>query len=296
MSYDLYFYKSKQSQLTEEEVAGYLNENLRFNISEIENQWNYENPETGVYFLIDWNEPDPDFTKDYDGYPDHTYLNFSCSINFFKPRFFALEIFPIIEKFIADLDLWILNPQDEISAEEIRKHDSGYLQEQWVRHNDRVTLAYFAELKIEYMPLEKSNYIWLFQSNRRLLQESMEEDIFVPGFFILKSKNDGILYTACVWPQHIPIILPPVDFVIVQKKYKKLFRTYEESGLVSYQDIIQQFGKVFTPFEYIVPGLRVIQQKDADKIEKQFNAIKLQETVEKFGSMVAFELFVNVCR
>ncbi len=71
------------------------------------------------------------------------------------------------------------------------------------------------------------------------------EDIFVPGYFVLKSKEDGLLYTACVWPNHIPIILPAVDFVIIQKQYKKLFAKVEESGLVSYDTIINKFGDRF---------------------------------------------------
>ena len=61
---------------------------------------------------------------------------------------------------------------------------------------------------------------------RHILQ-SLQEDIFVPGIFVLKSKSDGNLYTACVWPQHIPIILPQVDYVIVLEKYKKRFQTIE---------------------------------------------------------------------
>ncbi|MBL7691180.1 MAG: hypothetical protein JNM41_06285 [Flavipsychrobacter sp.] len=294
MSYDLYFYKRKNSQLTEQQIGNYLDENLQFNISDVEKQWNYENPETGVYFLIDWNEEDPEFGKDYDNFPEHKYLNFSFSVNFFRPRFFAFEIFPIIEKFIHDLDLSVLNLQDETNSEELKRYENGYLQDQWIRHNDGVTLTHFDELKMDYMPLEKSNYIWLFQSNRRILQDNLQEDIFVPGFFVLKSRSDEKLYTACVWPQHIPVILPPVDYLIVQKKYKKLFRTFEESGLVSYHEIIEQFGNLFSQFKSTVPDLKVLKPIDANKIEKQFNALKLGDNIENFGQLVGMDSFVNV--
>lgn len=296
MSFDLYFYKRKESQQTEEQLAEYLTHNLPHNISDHPRQWNYENPATGVYFLIDWNEPE-DETKRieiFDNFQDFKYLNFSFSINFFRPRFFGLEIFPIIEKFIKDLDLYVLDSQDETDPDNPRKFPVGYFQEQWIRHNDRVTLDQFKELKFEYLPVDKSNYLWWFQTHRETLQNNLTEDIFVPGYFVLKSKEDEELYTACVWPQHIPIILPPVDFLIVQKEYKKLFKKVEESGLVSYDEIINQFSDQFEDFEYDVPNLKVIRQANSDKIEKQFNSLKLGKTVSEFGQGVAFDSFVNV--
>jgi len=58
MSFDLYFYKRKGSQQTEEQLAEYLTKNIPHNNSEYPKQWSYENPATDVYFLIDWNEPE----------------------------------------------------------------------------------------------------------------------------------------------------------------------------------------------------------------------------------------------
>ena len=100
MSFDLYFYKRSEDKLSEQDFADYLNNNLPFNISEHPKQWEYENQETGVYFLIDWNEPNikKEDIEIFDNFKNYTYLNFSCSINFFRPRYFGLEIFPIIDK------------------------------------------------------------------------------------------------------------------------------------------------------------------------------------------------------
>jgi len=296
MSFDLYFYKLKDSKQTEEQVAEYLTKNLPYNISDHPRQWNYENPATGVYFLIDWNEPENEAERIeiFDSFHDYKYLNFSFSINFFRPRFFGFEIFPIIEKFIKDLDLYVLDSQDETDPDNPRKFPVGYFQEQWIRHNDGVTLDQFNELNFEYLPVDKSNYLWWFQTHRETLQNNFAEDIFVPGYFVLKNKDDGQLYTACVWPKHIPIVLPPVDFLIVQKEYKKNLKKVEESGLVSYKTIIEQFGDQFEDFEYEVPNLKLIRQANADKIGKQFNSLKLGKTVNEFGNGVAFDSFVNV--
>jgi hypothetical protein len=296
MSFDLYFYKRKDNQLTEENVAEYLSKYIPFNNSENPKQWDYENPETGVYFLIDWNEveDDPEYIKEFDNFTEYKYLNFSSSINFFRPRFFGLEIFPIIEKLMNELDLFVLNPQDELDPDNPKKFPRGYLQDQWIRRNDVITLDQFKEFNFEYMPLEKSNYLWWFQFHREDLQNSLTEDIFVPGFFVLKSKQDGELYTACIWPMHIPIILPPVDYLIVQKEYKKLFKKIEESGLVAYNTILNQFGSYFEDFEYEVPNLKVLRQTNADKLKRKFNDIQLGYNVIDFGEGVNKDDFVNV--
>ncbi|MDB5144436.1 MAG: hypothetical protein JWQ66_3149 [Mucilaginibacter sp.] len=296
MSYDLYFYKKKGNILTEQSVSDYLTKTLPFNISDYSRQWNYENSETGVYFLIDWNEPntDKEDIEIWDSFDEFEYLNFSLSINFFRPRYFGLEIFSIVEKIIEALDLYILNSQDEIDAENPRRFEKGYFQDQWIKHNDQVSITHFQELNFKFMPPEKSNAMWWFQLHRTELQDSLVEDIFVPGFFVINNKEDNKLYTACVWPQHIPIILPVVDYVIVQKEYKRLFKTVKESGLVSYDVILKELGNYFEDFDHAIPNLKVLKQYNADKMKDKFNSLKTYKTVEEFGSGVGKDGFVNV--
>lgn len=77
MSYDLYFYKKKNSSLTEESFADYLTKNLKSNISDNSNQWIYENPETAVCFWFDWNEPN---TEEEDTQLFDKFENFTISI------------------------------------------------------------------------------------------------------------------------------------------------------------------------------------------------------------------------
>ena len=239
---------------------------------------------------IFWREADL-FGEDFVGATAN--LNFTFGINFFRPRFFGLEVFPIIEKIIADNDLWILNPQDEKDPDNPQKFAPGYLQEQWIQHNDKVTIGQFKELDIDYYPLDKSNYMWRFLLNREEIQNKLTEDIFVAGYFMIKSREDGQLYTGCVWPEHIPIVLPPVDFVIIKKTIKTLFKTKEESGLVSYQTIIDKFGNYFETFENEIPKLKVLRQKNADIIAKEFNKLEVIP-VKDFGTGVGFDKFVNV--
>jgi hypothetical protein len=127
MSYDLHFYKRKSDTLSEESFANYLTTNLQFNNSETSRQWSYENPETAVYFWIDWSDPNTDEVEieQFDKFENFTNLNFTFGINFLRPQFFGLEIFPIIEKIIEDNDLWVLNPQDPDDPDNPRNFNQG---------------------------------------------------------------------------------------------------------------------------------------------------------------------------
>lgn len=295
MSYDLYFYKHKDNNLTEKECAGYLTANLPFTNTEHPKQWHYENPETGVYFIIDWNESNTEAEEImlFDSFPEFVNLNFNLSVNFFRPDYFGVEIFPVIEKLIADLDLYVLNPQDEVNADNPAKFSSGYFLEQWIRHNKRVSAEKFEELGFNYMPAEKSDYIWNYLFHKAELEGNIKEDIFVPGYFILKCKGTGQLYTACVWPNHIPLILPPVDFVVIQKMYRKLFKEVEESGIVKRESMDHIVRTYFDDFEFKVPGLKILTQANADKLAKEFNNLKIERKISEFES-VDKDRFVNV--
>jgi hypothetical protein len=293
MSFDLYFYKKKDNLLKEEDAAAYLTKNLTFNISKSTRQWDYENPETGVYFVIEWNKPDNDldFLEEFD---EFTCMNFTFSLNFLRPRFFGLESFPIIEKFVNDLDLFIYDPQDFGENVTPQKFPKDYLKDEWIQHNDLVAIDHFEEYQLKYMPVEKSNYLWWFQLHREELQSILKEDIFVAGILVLENKNDGLLHTVCVWPQHIPVILPKVDYVIIKKAYKKFFKEVEESGLVPYDVIVDKLNNSFEVFEHDVPDLKVLRPENADKIKKQFNALKIECSTLDFGNMVEMDKFVNV--
>lgn len=295
MSYDLYFYKRKDNKLSEEEICDYLDKNFPLNNSENSNQWTYENQDTGVYFGIDLNEQNSEEEIEiWDNFSKFDNLNFNFTINFIRPNFFGYETFPILDKIIEDLDLYILNPQDEIDPDNPRKYEKGYLEKQWIEHNEKMILQNFEEFQVDFYPKEKSDYLWSFQYNREDLQNSVTEDIFVAGYFLIKRKSDGKLYSFCVWPSHIPIIFPPVDFVIIQKEYKRLFKTVKESGLVSFETIANEFGKYIENVECEIPNLKAIRPHNAEKIAKEFNSLKIEFDTKKFGDFVSFDRFVNV--
>lgn len=296
MSYDLYFYKKKSSNQSEKDVIDYLNNSEYLTTEENEIQWSYFNEETGVYFGIDLNEPNTvaEEIEIWDNFSDYEYLNINFTINFIRPNFFGYESFPILEKIIEDLNVYLLNPQDETNPDNPQKFEKGYLEKQWIKQNEQLTIQHFTEFQVEYFDKEKSDYIWNYSFIRNELQENLEEDIFVPGYFLLKNKIDNQIYRVCVWPKHIPIILPPVDFVIVQKEYRKLFKKVEESGLVSIKQINEKIGNYFEDFEYKNLRMRFIKQQNADIIKKEFNKLIIESQTKDFGESVSFDSFVNV--
>jgi len=296
MSYDLYFYKRKSSNLSEQQVRDYLNNSNYFTLDENGSQWNYYNEETGVYFGIDWNEPNTEAEEIeiWDSFESYDNSNFNFTINFIRPNFFGYESFPILDEILEDLDLYVLNMQDEIDPDNPQKFEKAYLGNQWIVQNERLIKENFEAFQVDFYPKEHSDYIWNYQFNRNQLQENLEEDIFVAGYILLKNHSDGKIYRTCVWPNHIPVIIPPVDFIIIQKNYKKLFRNVEESGLVSIQQIEDKLGKYFEDFEFEIPNLKVVYQNNADKIQREFNDLKIEFQVHDFGNLISFDRFVNV--
>ena len=142
MSYDLYFYKRKTNNLSEQNIKDYLNDSGLFETDDSLNQWNYSNDETQVYFSIDFTEPniEEEEIEIYDSFSDFENLNSYFTINFIRPSFFGYEVFPILDKIIEDLDLYILNMQDEIDPDNPLKFEKGYLEKQWINQNHRLIL------------------------------------------------------------------------------------------------------------------------------------------------------------
>ncbi len=135
--------------------------------------------------------------------------------------------------------------------------------------------------------------MWAFLFNREALQERLGEGTFVTGLFVLKNKSDGTLHTVSIWPENIPIVLAPCNYMLIKKKYRSLFREVEEAGLVSYETIMKELGHYFDDYEEAGTGVKILTQANADRMEKIFNKLKIFKPTEEFGSMLAKDSFVN---
>src|SRR5258706_10854971 len=112
MSYDLFFYQSKGANLSDREIADYLNTHL-VPVNESGNQWLFENKETEVYYSFEKNQPvDESEEEDLpESFADFDDTSFSFNLNFMRPCFFGLEAFQFVDRILRDLNLFVLNPQ-----------------------------------------------------------------------------------------------------------------------------------------------------------------------------------------
>ncbi len=290
MSYDLYFYKQKGTTLSENQIAKYLTDNL-VAANENANQWFYENEDTEVYYSFTQNEPedDPESIELYESFTDFDNTHFSFNLNFMRPSFFGLEAFQFIEKLLADLNLFVLNPQGDF--ENPCKPTKNELFDNWNKTNLWASINHFKEMGSGYLAVDKSNEIWDYNFNRKRLQNELGEQYFVPKIFFFKTKKSNEVITITSWTEHIPMIIPSADFFLLTRQYKKLFRTIKDNILVSRQTIIDNFGSYFDDF--IFQNCKIIHAKNAASVKDKFNSLKSEQTLADFAERLPMENLYN---
>lgn len=72
-----------------------------------------------------------------------------------------------------------------------------------------------------------------------------------------------------VWPEAISQFFPPCDYVLVQRRRKRFFRTVEEVGVVSYRDLIATVGPYLSDYASSIGPLKYLQP------ESQINVLPL---------------------
>ena len=287
MSYDLYFFKRKESKLSEEEVENYLTTNL---VAEENGQWVFQNDDTEVYYIFEKSETeiDEDEIEFIENYEDFESLNFTFILNFLRPSFFGTEAFNFIEKMITDLDLYISNPQSD--KENPYKPSKEELYENWNLTNLRSSSEHFAE-QCSYLEIEKSNEIWNYNFDRNEIQDKLGGEYFVPKMFFFKTKSENRVITVSSWTEHIPNVFPPADYFLLTKVQKKLFRTVQENELLSRENLLNRFGEYLNDYEY--SNCKIIHPENAHKIKDLFNSTQSELKLENFAERVQIENLFN---
>lgn len=293
MSYDLYFYKRKTSDLTESQIAEYLTNNLT-STSESDAQWFVEDEDTETYFSLDQNEQETDeeSVELFENFADFDNTHFTFNLNFLRPDFFGQFAFEFADKFIKDLDLFVLNPQSTIDPDNPIKPQENELYENWSETNSRNSANLFKEYELEFYPVEKSNDFYNYNHNKLALQEKLGDNYYVPKLYLFKRKSDGQIITLCTWTEHIPNVFPPSDYFLLTKNYKKLFRTVEEVGLISANTFNKRFGNFLDNFEF--KNCKIIHPDKADKVKDIFNSTKIEHKLADFAERVQIDKLVNV--
>jgi hypothetical protein len=285
MSFDLNFYKKGNNRATTSEMVEFLN-TIPMLESKTEDQIVYENETTGVFCLFETYESEESEDEEENDFGDLEDTNLCFNINYVRPDFFGIESFELVDKLVEKFDLFVLDPQAEGEPINYKK---GELLKSWLKSNKKISKSYFKEWELNYLELEKSNYCWKFCYNKNELQEKLTEEYFVPNIFYVNKNGTESVETLCVWPEHIPFVLPKVDFVLIQKRIKKLFRTKEESGLIKYETIIEKLGEYFENEN----DYKIVHPKNEGKIKPIFNSLEIFTTIEKYGKGISVDKIVN---
>lgn len=291
MSYDLYFYKRKGRQLSENEIGDYLTNNLT-PVDENGNQWVFENEDTEVYFILNHNEPedDPESIEMFENFSDFDNTHFTFNLNFLRPNFFGLEAFQFVEKFMADLDLFVIDTQSA-DPDNPRKIVASDMLATWSKTNLAFSADKFDEFGFTYIPIDQSDNTWLYNFHKQSMQDKLGDGYYVPKVFLFKTKVGNKAITLTTWTEHIPIVVPPADYFLLTKKYKRFFREVTETGLISYDTLMKKFGNYFDDFDF--KGCKIIHPDNAAKVKDIFNGVKLEFQLNDFCERIAMEKLVN---
>jgi hypothetical protein len=292
MSYDLYFFKHKSNPITTQQIGEYLSENLISN-NEPSNQWVFENEDTGVYYSFEVLEPEEDAENDElsESFNDFEETHISFNVNFIRPGFFGLEAFAFVEKFINDLDLFVMNPQGE--DDKPIKPSKDFLFDNWNKTNLWASKEHAGENYV-YYPQEQSNAIWNYNYNRKNLQAQIGEEYFVSKIFFFEEQSSGNAVTLSMWSEHIPNVLPITDYYLLGRRYRKLFKTVKDTVLLTKEEFNSIFETYFEP--YTVPNTIIIHPDKAASAAKLFNSVKSDLQIEKHLFRVASEMITNVVK
>jgi hypothetical protein len=258
VSFDLYFGREDSTLPTIQDLRAYFQKSFELNdLKSGGTQFWYKNDATGVYCSFDFDDGDEE-NLDVNGFSSS---GLSFNLNYIRPSFFAYEAMPLVESFCHHFNLLVEDVQEEV----VHTGEAGRLIDSWRSHNERAVrgLEGFTpddetdKIELPYLPEERATEWWRYASIREGLQESVGDDIFVPSIMILESPEKQ-LFSVIVWPEGISQFFPRCDYVLVQRKKKRFFRTVEEFGLVSYSDVIATVGAYISDYDTSIGPLKCV--------------------------------------
>lgn len=224
MSYDL-FMKPKNGKVTIELFNSYFSGRKNYELEGIQ-AW-YKNDATGVYFLFEFQENEEGKEKEFP---------IVFNMNYFRPTFFVREAEPEVRELISKFDLIVDDPQ--INGMGVGEYNSDKFISGWLDGNE---FGYKSILKdnseVYTLPSSQLEEVWEWNKNKEKLQSDVIDDVFVPT--IMFFNYQGKVVRACVWPDAIPSIIPPVDIMIIGRKElapRRLFKKTEDMAIGMWND------------------------------------------------------------
>jgi hypothetical protein len=306
MSFDLYFCGPPGTQLDLSRVKQKMGRQEYTTQSRSNDgrliQFDYDNPETGVYCLFDLFTPE-DEEEESLALPDSfVTTGMSVSINFLRPHFFALELMPIISRLADSFGLSLYDSQeDRIYAPNT---PSETLIQSWIEHNQRATQAMATTdepIRKPYLPREQSLYWWQYTNARKALQASLGEDVFVPAIFLMADSSERVkpvvLWSAGVQrrflhrTRRIPLsqLFPKCEYLMLawEKHAEEM-----EKGIVPYSTAVSAMAAFLEDFDGPVEEIKVLWPARQQQASAIFEGLPLTALGEL--TRIAPDGFVDV--
>lgn len=165
------------------------------------------------------------------------------------------------------------------------------LFENWNKTNLNASMDHFHESESLYFPPDRSEIAWRFNFSRKKLQEQLGNNYFVPKLFFFRKRSDNNVFTLTTWTEHIPNVIPPADYFLLTREYKKLWRIIKDTVLISRETLLKNLGSYFDDFDF--EACKIIHPEKAAKVKDEFNSIKSELLLKDFAERIAMDGFVN---
>jgi hypothetical protein len=176
------------------------------------------------------------------------------NLNFFRPHVFALEAIPEISEFVDAFELEV-SEGDSIPKQFSPQH----FQDQWSVGNACAYKGLRNEAAPKLLPAIEIERVWRWNMARGDYQERIGESLFVPKLFYFGWQES--LVTGVVWPDGIPMALPPCDIVWIMRKeiaarsFFGIAKKRSTYAIVRYSEVTglpAPFRRTDTPFPHLL--------------------------------------------
>ena len=287
MPFELMVYRPRgRPPVTVDEVDRIVDQLANFTKEELGGncvQWRYKNPDTGVHFGIKY-DPEQRTKPQYEWNDSPVVISMALG----RPMFFGLEVTPLIDRILKDLNLAVQDMQKTALYRQPAKLTGQQILESWEKSNAEESAAILsADKSVTRATRDRMHYFWQFTSVRKNLQNSLGPDFLVPAMNLHRGR-DGTVKTSCIWPDAAKIALPEVDFVMVQREQKSLFSKTKVSGAAPYARI----AEVLKPRseEKIDPVKHLLFSQSADKGLLQYLAEMPLYSIKSYPKISADEI------
>lgn len=287
MSYDLLFCTEADVKINKEDIAKYM-----AGLPHITEEWNYQNPNTGVYFSFSYAPPSGNEIASMfpAGYND-THLAFN--INYGRPKFFAEEAIPFVEQLCNTFGILVVDPQDhEIGGDNLpKKAKADHLLESWTRSNHRALSIYKKQgSSPAYIPREKASEWWKYQYHLDNTKGNLGDSIFVPSIFLFADTVDNKVKTAITWTEAIPFVFPKCDkVIIVRHEQQGLFRRNPKTtvkGWMDAEEVKEKLSGHVHSVETAIGQIPALLPEKAIFVKSIFLNLKVQPISNRFRRIV----------